>query len=212
MASNLRFGLKRFALKSSWSGFPQLWLLLLLGPRQVILATALYPLNSSQVLHNWTEQPGTLLAKTDNYVLLTLQIDFETSLHIYVHLNKVVKTKRTFSKHCIGLVNIVFGEDDSAAEVPLEPGGVACLPPRCCCTDDDQQYLRLVLPAWQQAFFHATPFLFLCLTPSTRTGFAHNLKCGVKNGISDGYSTVVPSVGLIGFDNGMVSTSRWGGV
>ena len=68
------------------------------------------------------------MAKTDNYVLLTLQIDFETSLHIYVHLNKVVKTKRTFSKHCIGLVNIVFGEDDSAEEVPLEPGGVACLP------------------------------------------------------------------------------------
>ena len=29
-------------------------------------------------------------------------------------------------------------------------------------------------------FFHATQFLFLCLTPSTRTGFAHNLKCGAK--------------------------------
>ena len=49
MASNLRFGLERFALKSSWSGFPQLWLVLLLGPRQVILATALYPLNSSHL-------------------------------------------------------------------------------------------------------------------------------------------------------------------
>ena len=40
---------------------------------------------------------------------------------------KLSKPKGSFQN--IGLVNIVFGEDDSAEEVPLEPGGVACLPP-----------------------------------------------------------------------------------
>ena len=114
---------------------------------------------------------GLLLAKTENYVLSTLQIDFKTSLHIYVHLNKVVQTKRAFSKHWVGQY-CVWRRWLSCWGATWTRG--RCLPPtsaRCCTGDDQHQKCRrLVLPAWQQAFSMLRNFSF-CVWPLNQNRF-----------------------------------------
>ena len=113
------------------------------------------------------------------------------STYMFISI-KLSKPKGSFQN--IGLVNIVFGEDDSAEEVPLEPGGVACLPPlpaaALVMTSTKNAVVLSCLPG--NRLFPCYAISLSVFDPSTRTGFAHNLKCGAKNGISDGYSTVVP--------------------
>ena len=104
---------------------------------------------------------------------------------------KLSKPKGSFQN--IGLVNIVFGEDDSAEEVPLEPGGVACLPPlpaaALMMTSTKNAFVLPGMPG--NRLFPCYAISLSVFDALNQNRFCTQFEMCAKNDISDGYSTVV---------------------